>query len=56
MSFATIVKVLKKPQNEKDQIGRDARKRIIEEFSLNMMLKRTLEVYKEVYEEKHIDH
>ena len=52
----TIIKVIKKSQNEKDKMGRDARKRIIEEFGLNMMLKRTLEVYKEVYEEKHIDH
>ena len=52
----TIIKVIKKSQNEKDKIGRHARKKIIEEFSLKMMLKRTLEVYKEVYEEKHIDH
>ena len=52
----TIIKVIKKSQKEKDKMGRDARKRIIEEFCLNMMLKRTLEVYKEVYEEKHIDH
>ena len=31
-------------------------KRIIMEFGLDMMLKKTLEVYKEVYEEKNIDY
>ncbi len=51
----TIIKIIRKPQNEKDQIGKDARKKILEEFSLDKMLKRTLEVYKEVYEEKNID-
>ena len=52
----TIIKVIKKPQNEKDKMGREARKKIIKEFSLDMMLKKTLEVYKEVYEEKYTDH
>ena len=52
----TIIKVIKKSQNEKDAIGKEARKRIIMEFGLDMMLKKTLEVYKEVYEEKNIDY
>ena len=52
----TIIKVIKKSQNEKDAIGKEARKRIIMEFGLDMMLKKILEVYKAVYEQKNIDY
>ncbi len=46
-----IVKIINKPQSEKDLIGKEARRKIIEEFSLSQMLNKTMEVYDEVQKE-----
>ena len=40
-----IIEVLDLEQNKKDLIGNNARKRIIEKFSLNQMLQKTIAVY-----------
>ena len=44
----TIVDVLKLSQNKKDLIVNNARKRIIEKFSLRQMLDKTLKVYEDL--------
>ena len=48
----SIIQVLNKKQNEKDIIGLNARKRIIEKFSLQQMLDKTLSLYQEIISEK----
>ncbi len=47
-----ILDVLSMPQEKKDLIGRNARKRIINKFHINKMLERTLNVYEELIEKK----
>ena len=48
----TLVETIKKPQKEKDEIGKNARKRIIKNFSLNQMLNKTFTLYNETIKEK----
>jgi len=45
-----ILQVLDMPEVEKDQIGKNARRRIFEKFSLNEMLSKTFNVYEELIE------
>ena len=45
-----IIQVLDLPQNKKDLIGKNARKRVVEKFSLQQMLSKTLSVYEELIE------
>ncbi len=47
-----IIHVLNLPQEKKDLIGKNARKRTIEKFSLNQMLDKTIKVYEELIEAK----
>ena len=44
----TIMEIIDKPQHEKDKIGYMARKRILENFKLSVMLNKTIKVYEEV--------
>ena len=45
-----IIHVLDLPQNKKDLVGKNARKRVVEKFSLQQMLSKTLSVYEELIE------
>ena len=47
-----IIDVLDMPQEKKDLIGKNARKRIISKFHIDKMLKKTLDVYEELIEKK----
>ncbi len=47
-----IIYVLGLKQENKDQIGKNARKRVIQKFDLNLMLKKTIEVYEELIARK----
>jgi len=47
-----ILNVLDLPQEKKDQIGKNARKRIYGKFGLDQMLKKTLRIYEDLFERK----
>ena len=47
-----IIEVLNLPQDKKDSLGDNARRRIEQKFSLENMLKKTLEVYEELLSTK----
>ncbi|MEE2694853.1 MAG: glycosyltransferase family 4 protein [Pseudomonadota bacterium] len=48
----TILRVLKLSQEKKDKIGKNARRRVKEKFSLGDMLKKTMAVYEELLSRK----
>ena len=52
----TISKIINKTQKEKDEIGRKARKRIEQKFSLNLMLNKTFRLYEELLNEKYTNY
>ena len=47
-----IISVLNLPQEKKDLVGANARKKVMQKFSLTAMLDKTLEVYEELIERR----